>query len=289
MSELPHKPIHAWVWSPYDRHLFKPKASDPAECTVFYCQIPESCPLLKEGQCIHKQIFGSRCPYGYVRKEAGPTKRSKKCFEWIKQKKELHAAILGKIKGSPPYRMVEIGEYVYLPYSHADLNKDVPFLRHNLYLTVGSPYVKREAFTIEVIKSMVSFRPQALMGGEIRDYQTKIVPKFVDDLRECYPQLYYQLVDALPQYALKERNFVGRKALLFTVLPSNVDMGGDVWKWDGASLELNDPKKLLFSHIENRNGSNAIKSISIKVVPNEDAVTKILRNDQVSNETRFVD
>jgi hypothetical protein len=282
-------PIHARVWSPLERHLFKFSSKEKAECRVFYCEIPDRCPLLKMGQCIHNLIWGPRCPHGYTSLDEGPTKRARGCSSWVAKRREEFKDVLDKASGTPSDKMVEIGEYIYLPYAHADLNKDVPFLRHNLYLMSGQPFVKKELFTIDVVLSIISFRPHAMMGGEITDYRLKIIPKFIVDLQEVFPRLYDQLIDKKPELAIKEKNYVGRKALLITVLPGEVKMGEDSWTWDGKHLETTNSKKLLFSNIEDRNGRGAMESISIKVVPTKDAVTKIHNNAQVSKETQFVD
>ena len=290
MNKNTAKPIHARIWSPFDKHLFKARANEPAECKISYCEIPEQCSLLKLGQCINNTIMGPKCPYGHVKREIGPTKRAKGCSSWIIKQKEQFKDVLDKLGNYPSSKIVEVGEYIYLPYPHADMNKEVPFLSHNLILVSGQPFVKKELFTIDVIISIISFRPYAMMGGEIRDYQKEIVPKFIIDLQEVFPKLYYELIKIRPDLAIKEKNFVGRKALLATVFsPSDVDMGGDIWKWNGEYLETTDKKKLLFSNIEDRNGCNAMESVSIKVVPTKDAVTKIINNNQVSSETQFVD
>ena len=284
------KPIHARMWSPFDKHLFKARANDPAECKVLYCEIPEQCSLLKLGQCINDTIMGPKCPYGYVKMEIGPTKRAKGCSPWIVKQKEQYKDVLNKVGNYPSSKIVEVGEYIYLPYPHADMNKEVPFLNHNLILISGQPFVKKELFTIDVILSIISFCPYAMMGGEITDYQLKIIPKFIVDLQEVFPKLYYELIKIRPDLEIKEKNFVGRKALLATVFsPSDVDMGGDIWKWNGEYLESTSKKNLPFTNIENRNGGGAIESVSIKIVPTKDAVAKIISNEQVSSETQFVD
>lgn len=289
MDRSQRPPIHARVWSPLERHLFKFSSKEKAECRVYYCEIPDQCPLLKMGQCIHSIVWGPRCPHGHVSLEEGPTKRARGCSSWVAKRKEQFKGVLDKVSGTPSEKMVEIGEYIYLPYAHADLNKNVPFLQHNLYLMSGQPFVKKELFTIDVVISIITFCPFALMGGEITDYRKKIVPKFIMDLQEVFPKLYAQLIDKRPDLEIKEKNFVGRMALLSTVLPSQVDMDGKPWNWDGKMLTTHDQSRLLFAGIYNRNRNSAMESISIEIVPTKEAVTKILNNSQVTDQTQFVD
>lgn len=281
--------IHAGIWSPFDRHLFKPKASEPAECTVWECQIPTECSFLKLKQCINHNIFGPRCVYGKKTCEVGPTKRSRKCSEWVNNKREEYKDIRGKISAAPPVKIAKVGEYIYLPYAHMDMNVAVPFRAHSDIFISGIPFIAVEKFTLEVIKSIVSYHPRALMGGEITSYQSEVVPKFVKDLSEVFPNLYAELIRDCPEFTIKNTSAVGRKALLTTLLPGNVNISNIIWKWDGSSLSTNDEKKVLFLNIDDRNGIKSFKTLTITVVPTDETVVQVYSDDQVTDKTVFVD
>jgi hypothetical protein len=287
-----HVPINVHVWSPLEKSVFKRPAKDPATCEVFYCEKADTCPLLKQGQCINKSFMGPKCPHGYVSKEAGPTKLSKKCSTWVREKRAEYAHVKNRVNGSPPDKMVEIGDWIYLPYSFMDMNKNVPIAGHSSLFISGRPFMQKSAFTLEVIKSIVDFHPQALMGGEIKDYQEKSVPKFLAHLQEIYPDLYKQLLEANPHYVerykLTAKSYVGRLALLKTTKPHTVVTGKHTFQWDGTRLTslVFDP---LWIDVQDHNQCKAIEKIDVTIVPKDSAVIRIASNDQVSPTTVFVD
>lgn len=287
-----HKPIHAQVWSPLDKSLFKFSANDPATCKVFYCERSETCEILKRGQCINNAIFASKCPHGYVSQESGPTKRARSCSSWVAKKREEFRPYFGKLAGSPPDKMVVVGDWLFLPYSHLDMNKNLPILGHSALFISGRPFLKKEEFTISVIKCVVDFHPYALMGGEIESYQKEVVPKFLAHLEEVFVELYKQLLVENPHYVerynLVAKNYIGRMALLKTINPSQVDIGKHTFQWNGMSLTSLkfDP---LWIDVQDQNRTKAIDQINVLIVPSDKAVIKIVSNDQVSAKTVFVD
>lgn len=276
-------PIHAWVFDPTDAVFNR---TGKSECKVHFCQLPDQCPLLKNKQCILNLLLGPGCPYGQIRVETGMTKRARGFHKWIHEKKEKYNSVLGALS-SPPEKMSQIGGWIYLPYPHIDMNGEINWLRQSLYFVSGRPFIKFEDFTLRTIKSIVEFRPQSLLGGEITDYQKIHVPKFIEHLQEVFPYHYAELIKHLPQYAIQVKNYIGRKALLHTVNPGTVDMGGTKYEWDGMGLSSSEESAALLSGVYDRNGRRAILRVLIR--PTGDAVTKIIRNDQVSINTQFVD
>lgn len=198
----------------------------------------------------------------------------------------------GKVSGSPPDKIVEVGDWLYLPYAHLDMNKNLPIECHSSLFISGKPFMKKADFTLTIIKSIVDFHPFALMGGEITCYQKEIVPKFLGHLQEIYPDLYKQLLDANPQYvekySLVNKNYIGRKALLKTTKPSIIVVGKHTFRWDGKALTSLkfDP---LWIDVQDQNQVKAIEQIDVRIVPSDKAVIKITSNDQVSPTTVFVD
>jgi hypothetical protein len=287
-----HIPINVHVWSPLEKSLFKFPAKDPATCEVFYCEKADTCELLKRGQCINKTFWGPKCPHGYISKESGPTKQSKKCHDWVQKKRAEFAHVKNRVSGSPPAKMVEIGDWIYLPYAHMDMNKNLPIEGHSSLFIPGRPFMQKSIFTVAVIKTIVDFHPQALLGGEITSYQKEVVPKFLAHLQEIYPDLYKQLMEANPhyveRYALTTKSYIGRLALLKTTNPHTIVTGKHTFQWDGTRLTslVFDP---LWIDIQDQNQRKAIDKIDVTIVPSDKAVVKITSNEQVSPTTVFVD
>jgi hypothetical protein len=289
---MSHQPIHVQIWSPLDKSIFKFPAQDPAECTVFYCDKADTCQLLKRGQCINKLIWGPKCPHGYVRQENGPTKKSKNCASWVAEKRKEFSHLIGKVQGTPPHKIAEVGDWIYIPYAHVDMNKDLPIERHSSLFVSGTPFLRKESFTIPVIQSIVNFRPMSLMGGEITSYQKEEIPKFLIHLEEAFPDLYNQLLDTNPHYVtrynLVKKSYVGRTALLKTTKAATLQIGKHTFEWNGnvlTSLKF-DP---LWIDVKDQNGCKAIEQINVSIVPTDTATIKIESNDQVSPDTVFVD
>lgn len=287
-----HKPIHASIWSPLDKSLFKHSSKDPATCTVYYCEKAENCELLKKEQCIHASFLGPRCPHGYVSNETGPTKYSRSCSDWVKKKREDFKDVIGKVRNSPSRKMVEVGDWIYLPYSHLDMNKKLPIISHSHLFISGSPFIKKSDFTLEVIKQIIDFRPYALMGGQITNYQKVEIPKFLLHLSEIYPSLYKQVLAANPEYVerytLTVKNYVGRKALLKTTNPFNIEIGKHKFQWNGETLVsiLFDPQWI---DVVDENNCKAINKIDVRIVPSDKATIKVISNEQVNPNTVFVE
>lgn len=293
MSDQPHIPIHAHIWSPSGFHFFKTSKKDPAKCVVYYCNNAENCSLLKKGQCIHGAVLGPRCPYGYVRNEVGYTRRARNFSKWISDKEKEYANVLGKVKSGPTDKMVVIGEWVYLPYAHLDMNEHIPILGKSCLFISGKPFIKIGEFTVEIIQKIVDFHPHALMGGEITTYQTEQVPLFLFHLKEVFPDLYKELVKLRPEYVkrykLQIRESIGRKALLSTVSPCKIMLGKDeAFEWDGKTLK---GKKdyILGLSLYDENNVSAMEKIDIVITPSPKAVIVITDNSQVNTSTQFLD
>jgi hypothetical protein len=156
----------------------------------------------------------------------------------------------------------------------------------------GAPFLLKKDFTIKTLECIVDYRPYAMMGGEITEYQRKTIPLFLNHLEEVFPVDYAALLVARPdyveRYGLKSKNYIGRTAILKSLAPGEVTIGKNVFSWDGQKLEsvTFDP---FWFHLYNSARNTAIEAITVGIVPTPDAVIKVERNDQVTEKTVFVD
>lgn len=282
--------IHFHIYNPADS-IFKTKKTDHAEYQAVECSL-ETCPLREKGQCAAiAVIFAKHCPYGKYSRVLGPTRKSKQFYPWIIAQKEAFKGV--------PYlknavtKMAFIGEYVYLPYAHMDMNKSVPFLDHSVAFSSGEPFIKIEDWTIENILKIIDFRPQALYCGEITDYQAQSVPEFIAHLREDDPAMFAKLVAVRPQYDTVP-NYVGRKAYLYTLnaplawTVKNPKYGNGYavsWKWDGQKLVTSSP------NVYTATWGGDIKMDSFEMIgtPDKNTVVVVQDNSWVNSNTRFQD
>lgn len=286
MLNTEHKIIHGSTRDPRSGSIFsKPNRSERASLSTVSCCIA-GCPLLKSGQCVMLVPLGSGCPYGKWNTSTGPTGRAAGYWEWLQDAKKQIEGV--PFLSSPPTKLAFIGEYVYLPYPHASMCKEVPFLQHSSLFVAGLPFIRREDWTIETVLLLLGFRPQALIGGEIKSYQSESVPKMVAHIRECDPGMWESLIAVRPKLNVAQ-NYVGRKAVLRTLnSPLTFTVGHKdypvTWTWDGESLTTQS------RHAYNDTwGKLKQKSLSLKMVPEDDATLVVQGNDWVNESTVFVD
>jgi hypothetical protein len=238
------------------------KSNEPLELRRQFCSCPSECPLLKKGQCIHC-AFLSACVYGEFNTERGPTKRANAYPATLSRFEEITKG--NSCPSFAPRCLCTIGEYVYFPYSHADMCIDVPFVRHSHIFQSGTPFIKTEAFTSEVIVKLAAFRPQSLMGGEIKAYQEKQVPLFLLHLKHGMPELYNKAVEldkTLVDKTLKTDSIEYVDTTLDAIPPGQTDgyvvVKFPVHSWDGKTLKLKGPLAELKPFLSEIAGENAI-------------------------------
>lgn len=268
--------------------IFSGKES-PLEASVISCDKYMSCSYYKSGHCLKvRSIGGSTCQFGRVSTHKGYTSRARKYYEFERQWKAHE--MYGKLT-SPSRKLGLIDGFVVFPY---------PFIRFEIdgdRIKIGDPgfwdntsFIPVELFTVELVQRICAFRPRAIMGGEIEDYQKEKVPLFLAHLKEVMPELYEELIakDATHEQKI---NYVGRKALLRTVRPSNVHYKSsprysdfnEEWIWDGEFLTFKGGHKPDFRVTKGYDISE------IKIKPHENSTIIISDNDQVTGDTVFID
>lgn len=280
MSEF--KVIHANIYDP-THSVFKTSKNDKAQCQTVECS-NTSCPLLAKGQCYARGVFTPRCPYGRASVEYGPTRRSSKFYKWVSDKREKHKGV--PYLNMPEDKIAFIGEYVLLPYSHMDMNKAVPFLRHSNVFVPGYPFVSIQHWNLQTVLAIIDFKPQAMMGGEITTYQKDVVPKFLLHLRESDSEMWSQLVKIRPQYDVVP-NHVGRKAILQTLnYPITWSTKHDKYPvtltWDGKFVTTT--SQIAFSSTW---CDMKAESVNITIVPKVRTEVVVQSNDWVNSNTEF--
>lgn len=259
----------------------------PLEASVISCDRSESCSYFKSGHCLNVRSFGGGCEFGSVSTHKGYTSRAKK-YHQFRNKWRDHEEY-GKLK-SPPKKLGLIDDIVVFPY---------PFIRikelDDGSLGIGHPsfgsdraFVDYDKFTVELIHRICTFRPQAMMGGEITSHQKETVPLFLAHLKEVLPERYKEFTDKYDEFT--EVDYVGRKALLKTIKPSDVFYEAarhprlnSEWHWDGELLTYKKGYVSSFSITED------YEIEEIKLKPNDKSVVEIWSNNQVSESTIFVD
>lgn len=265
--------ITAWIFDP-TKSIFKQSKNEKAALFEIFCKDKEKCDIYKQcNSCILTGGLGS-CVYGRKTMTNGFSKRSIKFNSWIREKTEANKDYTGKLSSLTAFqRVFKIGEYLYLPYSFmtGTWNLDTYPLK--------SSWVKLEEVTPELLERICNARPQALMGGEIRDYQEKSVPKFLFDLKTFYPDI-FDLVPDHHKLRIENINFIGRKADITTCNPGKYKFGNYMWNWDGEILSSNG-ESLLWPPAKGET--------NITIKPQLNSPVVITDNSQVGENTKFLD
>ena len=265
--------------------VYRAHRKDRAKCTWVTCENHEQCGLYARGECELTAIFScGGCPYGRKGHAIGLTKRARGCTDWENVQMEQHADHVNKLR-LPGNVLAVVGDYVYLPYAHMNMNKHVDFLSHSNLFATGSRFVPRHSFTIATIRDICEFRPQALMGGEIRTYQAEHVPQFIIHLSERMPDMYAKLCEEYPRAAkiVENHSNVGRRAILETLTP-NIGTFADchkaTWTWDGTYL----------TSVDSRSSFLPVKKFSeVRVRPASGEQMIVSDDGQVNDQTVFCD
>jgi len=276
-----HTIIHAHVTNPAEG-MFKQGRNDRAECTVVSCSASERCGLYSSGQCcrVGSWLTAKRCPYGKATTLSEHTRRARKYSAWIAEKKKQYADVLNKLNHHVR-KIARIGDFVFLPYAHMDMNESLPFTAHGGAFRTGQPFLPVAAFTLQTVLEIVNFRPQAMMGGEITSYQKEIVPRFLIHLSEEFPEMYAAVIKERPELDTNRSN-IGRRAYVITLKEGAVipERQG-TFTWDGVYLTSTD-LDILFSAVK-------YDTIKVRMMPKENECVTITSEDQVCATTRYKD
>lgn len=262
----------------------------PLEASVISCDKHESCSFYKNGTCLKIRSFGSGgCKFGNVNTIRGYTSRARKYHEF-RTKWSSHECY-NKLS-YPPQKIGIIDDMVVFPYPFIRITKaengkyvvEEPALFSN-----NNSYIELEKFNSDLIYRICSYRPQALMGGEITSYQKEKVPLFLAHLQEILPEVYEKFVKDYPEFD-KEIDYVGRKALLRTIKPSEIFYHSrdypnlnNKWYWDGEFLVYQN------GYVSRVSVINDYEIETFKLKPTDKTVVKITNNEQVKEDTVFVD
>lgn len=264
------------------------------------CSNCENCSLYKKGECIlaDRMFLGDNryCKYGKKYTTKGPGHRSSKFLQFGSDVR--HSESYGKLKKSENL-FSPIGDYYYfnLVYPRMFYNKVKNYFE--IFDPYKSPwsyaydenkikkdwerldeivFIPKENLTKELLDTILQFKPNALMGGEIKDYQGKIIPQIIMEIKQNAPEL----LKYLPK---EEINYVGMMARLNTLKPNiEVKLGYDgskcLYKWDGEYLTTNELKSLYSSFLDQKREFD-IQEVNIKIKPTNELYVKVEDNNWV--------
>lgn len=187
----------------------------PLEAVIISCDKCDKCSFYKNNTCFKIRSLGKHCKYGTSRTVTGYTSRAKKYYDF--REKYENDECYSKLK-RPEISIGKIGNefIINMPYIRYEDGKitDPSF---------GNPliYVDEKDFDNTFIKQMLDFKPQAIFGGIIEDYQKKEVPRFLGDLKNNFKDIYENFIKEYPEYD-REISYIGKKAYINTLAEKSI-------------------------------------------------------------------
>ena len=251
----------------------------PLEAEITYCDKCEQCDFYKNKECFNAGRWKGNCKFGNKQRVAGYTSRAKKYYEFRNNYKNDEC--YNKLQ--EPNRTIGIVDnIVILNICYMKLNEnnipveDVGFGKQQL------SYIEVDKFTPELIKEICDLRPKTIFGYDpIRVYYEEYIPRFLDDLKRHYNDIFKEFINKYPEYD-KEINYVGRKAYISTLNNGSElkDCHSNIWIIEGDEIVCYKWKTWL--PFEGKPTETRIKIT-------DDMYCKITDNSQVNEHTKYYD
>lgn len=254
------------------------KGNQRGKVIVYSCDKTEKCPHYNKGKCICEYQFLGQMLCSNARRidiYSPTTSRSVKYNDWKAEVyKEYSTDILCDNK-----KICKVADYVYvpLPYLHNYVN--------SLSGIQNGHFISNKNFNADMVQEIITFKPYALMGGEIKNYQRKEIPKFIQQLKEEFNELYEEwskkYKDTAEKYKITASN-IGRSAYISTLKQGSkiYDRHDNEWIVDGENIICEKWKTWLPF------GKTAT---IVKIKITDDMIYKIENENITDENTKYVD
>lgn len=248
----------------------------PYNVDISYCDKCDNCDFYKNGTCFNAGRFKDNCKFGKKENIRGWTSKAKKGREFYSKWKNDEC--YGKLK-EPNQTIGIVDDIVILNIDCMKINEnnipveDVGFGKTRL------SYIQLKELTPDLIKQICELRPKTIFGYEpIRSYYEEYIPKFLDDLKRNYKDIWNKFVKKYPEYD-KEINYVGRKAYISSLRNElEIYSANNKWKIKNGYIICDDWCD--FYPFNARYGE-------VKIKITDDMVCEISNNEQVDENTKF--
>ena len=265
----------------------------PLEADEIYCDRAEECTFYKENKCLRCRSFLSpTCKFGRNNIIKGYTSRAMKYYEF--KSKYQKDDVYNKLS-YPKKHVAIIGDmlYLYLVYPSVRKKTDTD---NNWYeksvdgyiissggLCSVATFIPLEDVTNDLLHAIFSFHPTAIMGGVIKDYQERVVPEIIQDMKTVTPDMYKSFITAYPQYD-REPNYIGKKVYIDSLKPgTKFKIKGVEWTYDGEYVSAEHFDIGLYSPWFD----NGAKHTDVKIKVNDKMLVAVDNNSMVDENTRF--
>jgi len=198
----------------------------PLEADTIYCDRFDKCSFYADGKCLNcRSPFSPVCKFGKKTTTRGYTSRAAKYYDFKNQYKQDDC--YNKLC-YPSDLAAKIGDCLFLNLVYVRVDKRTEedekwkrdingYIIENAGFRNGGDFIPISDITNELLYATFNYRPRAIMGGEIKDYQSKVVPDVLVSLKKCAPEIYKNFVAEHPKYDM-EPNYVGKYAYIKTMV-----------------------------------------------------------------------
>ena len=224
--------------------LFRSK-NDKDFVNLYFVRNAETEEAIKKAGYIPSDAWGPDFPGVYVQKEWGFTPRARS-YGKIKNKfQKQYPDLESKYPCKYPNAGESLGGAIYTGLSYLD-NYVNPLTKEYPEYFRTSKYIKESAFDDKkFVEDLLNFKPLAMIGGVIKDYQEKHLPNFLQSVKYYNTELYNKLLSFDKVKELNESfSPVGKTAKVHTLKPSKVLLLKDLFTysidctyfWDGEKI-----------------------------------------------------
>lgn len=264
----------------------------PLEADEIYCDMYEQCTFYKEGKCLRCRSFLSpTCKFGRNNIIKGYTSRAMKYYDF--KNKYKSDEVYNKL--SYPKKLVAvIGDNLYMNLKYTLVRKrretdekwrrDVDgYIISEVGFSSADVLIPINEVTDALLYAIFSYTPHAIMGGVIEDYQKKVVPDILQDLKKVAPDIYNNFIVKHPEYDFAP-NYIGKKAYVNSLKPNTkFKHKGCEWFYDGEYVSTENFDIGIFSPW----CLDGVKYLDVKIKVTDKMLFEINDNSIVDEDTKF--
>lgn len=278
-KEKGYKVISTGFYNPKTNALTLGKVEKCVFAT-YSCKCSNKCEAYKHGMCLLKNgLMGSKCPFGEIKRRMGVDPNYDKYYIIVSSFQLKNTDTLNKLKEI--HRIIGVGgEYIYLPLKFLDNN--VNPISIELGIKDGN-LLPKDKFTVDNLVKLIMYRPIYPSGQLVEHYIERLVPEFVFQLKNFYPEMYSQVckvITNLETEALPKVDFINKYAKVKTLNPGVVKMGTFMCYWSGKEILCRS------SSIKDLFGIKSKEEMHI--IPYAGTICKIVDPKTVNENTIFV-
>lgn len=252
----------------------------PLEAEITYCDNYKECSFYKKGKCFNAGRWKPNCKIGKKQIEKGYTSRAAK-----------YNTFRNKYKNDEKYNILEepsdivgkVGDMFILNLSYLKELEAGKYVIETSFFNNKLTYIPENQFTNELIKLICDGKPRTIFDNKIiEDYQKKIIPRFLYELKAEFSDIYNIFVNEYPEYKKIEPNFIGRQAYIYSLRDGTELKDKTVFVKDGEYLKSIGSWHSAFLPFDADEADMAVKI-------NKKMTVKITNNEMVDENTVFKD